>query len=207
MSKIIQMSPRYLYLFPYEQGVDRMKLQITDEGIYSISKLGDPLRIMKIIKRNYKEDISKSIITDGTANIGGDTINFAQFFKTVNSVEITRLHCAVLENNIKVYNRNNVNIICNSYLKVMNTLKQDIIYLDPPWGGPDYYKKKSMKLYLGKYEIADIVKKIKKRATLFVIKAPTNYNYQSFFKKIGSGIKKGYILRKKVLILIFKPFI
>jgi len=204
MSKIIPMSKKYLFLFPKEYNVDRMKLQITDEGIYSISKLGDPLRIMKLIKKHYDGNILKSTITDGTANIGGDTINFAKFFKRVNAVELNRLHCSVLDNNIRVYNRNNVNIICKSYLKVMKELKQDIIYLDPPWGGPEYYKQKSINLYLGKYEIADIVRKLKGHAKLFVIKAPTNYDYKSFFKKVGKGVRKGYILRKKVLILLFK---
>lgn len=203
MSKLQKLKKKYFYLFPKQDGVDRLDLQMTEESIYSITKPYDAIKIMKLIRFYYKKDLTKSVITDGTANVGGDTINFSTYFKTVNAVEINRLHCDALESNIKVYDRNNVNIICNNYLKVMKTLKQDVIYLDPPWGGPDYKKHHSIDLFLGKTSISDIVIKLKNNAKFFVIKAPFNFNYNGFYKKIDASWKKAFLLRNKILILLF----
>jgi 16S rRNA G966 N2-methylase RsmD len=203
MSKIQKLDKRYLYLFPKEEGVDRLNLQITDESIYSVTKPYDAKKIIKLIKFYYKKELSNAVITDGTANVGGDSINFSKYFKTVNAVEINRLHCDALENNINEYKRNNINIVCNDYLKVMTKLKQDIIYLDPPWGGPDYKKEKSVNLFLGDMDISDIIIKLKKKASFFVIKAPYNFNYKKFYKTINANWRKAFLLRKKILILIF----
>ena len=171
MSKIQKLDKRYLYLFPKEEGVDRLNLQITDESIYSVTKPYDAKKIIKLIKFYYKKELSNAVITDGTANVGGDSINFSKYFKTVNAVEINRLHCDALENNINEYKRNNINIVCNDYLKVMTKLKQDIIYLDPPWGGPDYKKEKSVNLFLGDMDISDIIIKLKKKSFIFCNKS------------------------------------
>tara|TARA_B100001248_G_C27398588_1_gene467794 strand:+ start:2129 stop:2770 length:642 start_codon:yes stop_codon:yes gene_type:complete len=206
MSKLQNVTKQYFYLFPKEPNVDRLKLQITDESIYSVSKPRDAERIIKIIKYVYKGNIFKSTITDATANVGGDTISFAKHFNRVNSVELNPMHCGALENNLKVYKRSNVNIICNNYLKVMTTLKQDIIYLDPPWGGPKYSESELVQLYLGKLDISKIIKQIKYNAKIFVIKAPYNYDYKTFFKKIGKCKKKAFLIRKKIMILVFSFF-
>ena len=114
MSKLQNVTKRYFYLFPKEPNVDRLRLLITDESIYSISKPRDAEKIIKLIKHVYKKDIFNATITDGTANVGGDTIHFSKHFNKVNSVELNPLHCKALENNLRVYKRKNVNIICNN---------------------------------------------------------------------------------------------
>ena len=77
MSKLQNVTKRYFYLFPKEPNVDRLRLLITDESIYSISKPRDAEKIIKLIKHVYKKDIFNATITDGTANVGGDTIHFS----------------------------------------------------------------------------------------------------------------------------------
>ena len=53
-------------------------------------------------------------ITSGSNNVGvgGNTLKFSKHFKHVNAIELSKINCHVLKNNvIKVYNRENVNII------------------------------------------------------------------------------------------------
>ena len=83
-------------------------------------------------------NLNNLIITDATAGIGGNTISFANNFFKVNAIEINKKRFDFLKNNINVYNFNNVEIINNDYIKIMKTLKQDIVFIDPPWGGRNY---------------------------------------------------------------------
>jgi hypothetical protein len=65
-----------------------------------------------------------------------------------------------------------------NYEEVFNKLKQDIIYLDPPWGGKDYKYKKSVDLNIGNLSLKNIVNKIinKKLSRYIFIKVPFNCN-------------------------------
>ena len=42
---------------------------------------------------------------------------------------------------------------CNTYKKPVNELKQDIVYIDAPWSGPDYKKEQIIDLYLSDISI------------------------------------------------------
>jgi len=202
MSKIIKVDKNYFYLFPDNPKIDKTKLLITDESIYSITLPWDGIKVIKFIQHIIPVKLNKLVITDATANVGGDSLNFSNYFKTVNSVEINRLHCDALDNNIRVYKRNNINVICNNYLKVMNKLKQHMVYMDPPWGGTSYSTQTIVELKLGKYTLEQLINKIIS-ANIFIIKAPYNYDYKSFFKKVGKGKKYKMLIRKKILILGF----
>ena len=35
-------------------------------------------------------------------------------------------------------------IVINANLNIMNNLKQNIIFIDPPWGGPNYKKESNI---------------------------------------------------------------
>ena len=84
----------------------------------------------------------------------------------------------------------------------MNKLKQHIVYMDPPWGGTTYTLSKVVQLKLGKYTLEQLISKITS-ANIFVIKAPYNYDYITFFKNVGKGKKYKMLIRKKILLLAF----
>ena len=45
-----------------------------------------------------------------------------------------------MRNNIDFYNLENINLINTDYLKIMENMIQDIVFMDPPWGGRNYKK-------------------------------------------------------------------
>jgi len=63
----------------------------------------------------------------------------------------------------KYFLGNKVDLICANFLTLCPILKPDLIFLSPPWGGPDYYvKSKSFKLenmYIGKLNGIEILEK------------------------------------------------
>jgi len=175
--------------FPEDKKVNFKKLKMSNIGKYSVSDPKSAQYISDVIKSYFPKN-NNLIITDATANMGGNTINFAKNFSKVNSVEIIKLHCKFLENNIKQYKLSkNVNIKCNDYFDVMLDLKQDIIFIDPPWGGTDYKKIPYLDLSLNNVDIGDIVNKLKEKAKMIVLKVPKNFNLtkivrSSNFKRI-----------------------
>lgn len=154
------------------------KLQITNKGIYSISKPSDAKWILEKIRSNIGIDKIKTLtITDATSGIGGNVINFAEHFKLVNAVELNNTHYEVLVNNIKVLQLNNVNTYEGNILSYINTLEEDIVFIDPPWGGKYYKKIKYFNIKLGKVPINIIINRYFDKGTKYlVLKAPYNIN-------------------------------
>jgi len=192
------------YYFPKKKGINLSKLQISNIGKYSISKPTDALIINKIILKYFKKS-KKIIITDATANNGGNTIHFAFDFHQVNSVEIDKDQFAILKNNVDVYDLKNVTLYHDDYLNCMKKLNQDVIFIDAPWGGPLYYKIKCLDLFLGKKNLVDIVKELydNKYFKLCVLKVPKNYNFTALFKQFQNIKFDIYSLSKFIIICLF----
>lgn len=178
-------------LFPIKKGVDESKLLVPGfMGAMATPHL-QSLVIIEYIDRFMNDIYSKSIkdltITDATAGIGGDSINFGTYFNKVNSVEMSKENCDALKNNIKQYKLSNVKVTCDDYNNVVNKLSQDVVFIDAPWG-LDYKQKDKMKLYLGKLELVYFVNTLIRDTDLVVLKVPNNYDFQHFFRKIRKSV-------------------
>ena len=171
---------KYNY-FPDIKNIDRTKIQITTEGIYSISDNESTKKLIYLLLKYFKTN--NIIITDATGNNGADTIALAHEFKKINSIELNETNFKALENNVKkVYNLNNVNLFNNDSLKMFKQLKQDVIYIDAPWGGINYKKNERIELYMNKKNIGEIFNEFKSEAKLFIFKVPKNYDFTNFIQ-------------------------
>lgn len=169
--------------FPEDKNVDFKNLQLSNIGTYSITDPQKAQIISNIIK-NYFDKTDDIIITDATSNMGGNTINFAKNFKHVNAVEIIKLHCDILKNNLTEYElMDKVTIICDDYLDVMDNIQQDVVFFDPPWGGKDYKKINNLNLYLDDINIIDICNSIINITKIIALKVPFNFDIIKLLKK------------------------
>ena len=162
------------------------KLLFTEESIYSSSKIEGSKLLKNIIIDNLSEN--NIIITDGTANIGTDSIFLSNYFNKINSVEISNINYQALVNNVNVFKKLNINTILGDIIIVIENLIQDVIYIDAPWGGRDYKKYDKMKLYLGDLEILDFYKKFRNKAKVFIFKVPYNYDFDYLKTYINNKI-------------------
>jgi 16S rRNA G966 N2-methylase RsmD len=153
--------------------------QLNDEGSFSITKPYESVQIINVIY-GIIGDLKDKIITDATACMGGDTINFSKYFKNVNAVEISEENFNYLKINYKTFRCYNVNLFNQDYMQIYDKLKQDVIYIDPQWGGRDYKKKEHIDLKLGEHSVLDLIKSINesmdKLAEHIFVKAPLNVN-------------------------------
>jgi predicted RNA methylase len=125
--------------------------------------------------------LKELVITDGTANIGGSVINFALECASVNAVEIDSDTVEVLTHNVRTYDLGNVNIIHGDYLSVLGELKQDIVFLDPPWGGVDYARRDKIMLYLSRKPIGLVINSLIGKVKVVALKVPKNFDFTTFF--------------------------
>lgn len=205
--KITNYKPRYhkYKIFPYRYDIDLTRLLISDIGLYSISRSRDAYNTTQIILSYLDTRMgNRLIITDATGGVGGDAICFAKYFNKVNIVELSGIHCKIIKNNLRVYDLlNKTNIICTNYLNVMYLLNQDVIFFDPPWGGPNYKKQKMKSLFLSGIDIEVIVNKllINKRTKLIAIKIPHNFNFVSFKRNVNHKYIRIHRFRKYNLLI------
>jgi predicted RNA methylase len=134
---------------------------------------------------------SPQSILDANAHIGCDTVNFCrQFGANCISIEIDKKIFKCLKKNLDAFDETKKSIAvhgnCLDFIKGFKH-NMDLVYFDPPWGGPKYWRKKKIMLNLktanGKLmPIYDVVKftQDQKFANRIVIKVPSNFDFVTF---------------------------
>lgn len=114
------------------------------------------------------------IITDATACIGGNSRLFSKDFHKVICIEKENDIYNVLKLNMKECLNCQCYNVSYNYVKFL--IKQDIIFIDPPWGGKEYKNKKNVKLYLDNIDIQTIINDLYNFTELIVLKVPINFD-------------------------------
>jgi hypothetical protein len=61
-----------------------------------------------------------------------------------------------------------------------------VVFLDPPWGGPEYNKKDRVELFLSEINVVDLCVNLlsQHKASLIVLKVPANYHLQDLVDRL-----------------------
>lgn len=190
-------------VFPLREGIDYTKLRLTQEGEYSVTRRRDADRIMAIISKTVG-DLKTKTVTDATACNGGDTIHFGLSCLFVNSIELKEENFEVLQNNVNVYKLQNVTLHQGDCTKIFNW-KTDILFIDPPWGGPNYKENETLDLHLSDKRLDVWLEEImlrKLRPSYIYLKLPSNYNFDRLNFISNVERIKPYRIRNYVLVEI-----
>ena len=189
-------------IFPYHNNLEQ--IQIDEEGLYSISSKNVSRFISNIIKKYIRSNSYNDItITDATAGVGGNTISFLQNYGNVNSIEIDSDRFSYLKNNIEIYNLSKKIKLYNAdYTLIYDKLEQDIVFIDPPWGGKNYKDNDNIDLKLSDIDLSLICNNLKDNTNLIVIKVPQNFNFKNFYNNILYKFVHIHKLNKMDIIVI-----
>ena len=169
--------------FPAIPGINASKLQMAPNSAYSITKPKDAKQIEQFINKHIGG--KKIAILDGTANVGGDVINFGlnPNVSRVVAIEINAETFSMLENNIRVFRlEKKIQAIHGNSLDIIGKCADgehfDILFLDAPWGGTSYKTHKFLDLEMSGKKLADVVKMVQKCRNIdtIILKIPFNYN-------------------------------
>jgi 16S rRNA G966 N2-methylase RsmD len=182
--------------------------RMDDEASYSVTHCQEAAQMASFCYELICKVGKDPVITDGCACEGGNVFGFAlsKKFSEVNAVECNHTHYINLLDNVKllastqlITNEQNpckVNVFHASYIDKMQELNQDIVFLDPPWGGKDYKLKSAINLELGPFTLTGIIQYLyenKPRTQYVVWKAPFNFDDKSMIedlKMFGDGSLK-----------------
>lgn len=182
----------------------KQRLLIDTVGMYSISTPKKADIISRIISDCLHKYVptKKIVVTDAMAGVGGNVISFSRYFGHVNAVELDPLRYQYMVSNCSLFACHNITPIQQNYLNLFTKIKQDVIFIDPPWGGKNYKDFESIHLSIGDISVEDLCKHIidNKLCRLLVLKLPKNIDISILmqFPK-----KKLYDLKKMILVLIY----
>ncbi len=197
-------------IFPFDNCKDLVNLKFDTEGLWSISYPNDANKISEGIKIFEKTGIKINTIFDMTAGLGGNTISFCKYFDNVIASEIDHERFKILENNMKNYNYQNYELLIGDSIAQLSTLKKEIdaVFIDPPWGGPNYKYDTNINITLSGLELHEIVKIVtnykynESKIKVLSLKLPYNFDFKSFYQKIKFFMKaKKKVLRNNVVYL------
>lgn len=193
-------------IFPYSKNQAIIsKLKIDPESVHYISYHRDALDITNIICSQLElvgEKPYKCIITDMTAGVGGNVISFANHFRYVNAIEIDSVRESFLKNNIKAYKLKNVSTYNEDSIKLLYKLKQDVIFIDPPWGGKSYKEFEKLSLTLSDKPLEDLCNEYLKSVKMIVLKLPLNYDLELFYYSVSSTRIYIYELKRMFILVV-----
>jgi len=169
-------------LFPKVTDVDRSKLKVNKIGLYSMTKPHDAKVMLDIIEKYIT--VRDSVMINATSGIGGEVLNMYSNFKHIYAYELSPTQFELLKHNINVYGIKNIDLVNDDFTHHLNehlsNTSSSVIIIDPPWGGLDYKKEKTLQLKLGDYTMKELVEKI--NASLILLKLPSNHDLTGFSK-------------------------
>lgn len=157
-------------------------MRIDSLAVYSTTPLSFADHMTQLVSHFASSDAS---IVDGTACVGGNTISFAKEFRKVIAVEFDLERHEMLQWNVeKAQLECKVDTFQCDFVKFIENhmfQHQTSLFLDPPWGGPDYKQFTNLQLSLGSMEIPALCLYAAKKSkiTLIALKLPNNYDFSS----------------------------
>ncbi|NWZ61469.1 TGS1 synthase, partial [Acrocephalus arundinaceus] len=121
---------RYRLFSRFDEGV-----KLDREGWFSVT----PEKIAEHIAVRVSQSFNCDIIVDAFCGVGGNAIQFALTSKRVIAIDIDPEKLRLARHNAEVYGvAEHIDFLCGDFMALAAGLRADVVFLSPPWGGPDY---------------------------------------------------------------------
>ncbi|XP_065828104.1 uncharacterized protein [Oscarella lobularis] len=172
-------SQRYRLFSLYDKGIcmDR-------EGWFSVTP--------EVIAKHIAERCRCDVIVDAFCGVGGNAIQFALTCERVIAIDIDPVKIACARHNAQIYGvEERIEFIVGDFMACAPSIKGDVVFLSPPWGGPQYLAQavfdiKTM-IQLDGFEIFKKALTISDNVALYV---PRNANVEQLVSLAGPN---GYV--------------
>ncbi|XP_077639694.1 trimethylguanosine synthase isoform X1 [Lonchura striata] len=121
---------RYRLFSRFDEGI-----KLDREGWFSVT----PEKIAEHIAIRVSQSFNCDIIVDAFCGVGGNAIQFALTSKRVIAIDIDPEKLRLARHNAEVYGvAEHIDFLCGDFMALAAGLRADVVFLSPPWGGPDY---------------------------------------------------------------------
>ncbi|KAL9237967.1 hypothetical protein vseg_012453 [Gypsophila vaccaria] len=158
---------RYLLFSKFDDGIS-----MDEEGWFSVTP--------EAIAKHQALCCGGATVIDCFTGVGGNAIQFAKTSKHVIAIDIDPNRIDYAYHNAAIYGvQDNIDFVLGDSLSMASKLKADVVFLSPPWGGPDYVKTKCYNIQmLQPYDgqlLFDTFKVVAPRIIMFL---PRNVNVE-----------------------------
>ncbi|XP_063977952.1 trimethylguanosine synthase [Diachasmimorpha longicaudata] len=188
---------RYRLFSKFDQGV-----KLDRESWFSVT----PEKIAAHIADRCQCDT----IVDAFCGAGGNTIQFAFKCERVIAIDIDPNKIELARNNARVYGvEDRIDFIVGDFFQIADKLIADVVFLSPPWGGPDYlhdetYDLNSILKPLGGMTLFNTARMISEHVAYFL---PRNIDTIQLAMLAGPGqgveIEQNFLDRKLVALTAY----
>jgi uncharacterized UBP type Zn finger protein len=91
-------------------------------------------------------------------------------------------------------------------MDIISKIYQDVIFIDPPWGGKSYKDFETVSITIGDNTLEDICEKIRidKLCKMIILKLPLNYNIENFSDQLKENMQIEQLPKMLVLVFLIK---
>ncbi|KAK9066741.1 hypothetical protein SSX86_014064 [Deinandra increscens subsp. villosa] len=157
---------RYILFSKYDDGI-----KMDEEGWFSATP--------ECIANHHAFRCGSGIIVDCFTGVGGNAIRFAPKSTHIIAIDIDPKKIEYAQHNAAVYGVNDlIEFITGDCFILAQKLKADVVFLSPPWGGPEYVKARNfdintmLKPHDGQF-LFNVAKEVAPRIVMFL---PRNVN-------------------------------
>ncbi|XP_063307455.1 trimethylguanosine synthase isoform X2 [Pelobates fuscus] len=171
---------RYRLFSRFDEGV-----KLDEEGWFSVT----PEKIAEHIADRVTQTLNCDVVVDAFCGVGGNAIQFAMAGMKVIAVDIDPVKLSLAYNNAVVYGvADHIEFIRGDFMCLAPDLRADVVFLSPPWGGPDYssaetFDIKTMMLLDG-FEVFRLSQQITRNIIYFL---PRNTDMEQVASLAGPG--------------------
>jgi trimethylguanosine synthase len=123
------------------------------------------------------------IVLDAFSGIGGSAIGFARAGKRVISIEKSGARSQMAQHNAAVYNvAKRIRFVVGDTMKLWRRFDFDAAYFDPPWGGVNYEKHKSLRFSSFKPNVLPLIKTLINSGKSVGTTLPLNFDLNELYK-------------------------
>lgn len=168
---------RYQLFSRFDEGI-----KLDEESWYSVT----PERVAEHIAERCRCDI----VVDAFCGAGGNSIQFAFTCARVIAIDIDPKKIALARHNADVYGvADRIEFVVGDFLRLAPSLQADLVFLSPPWGGPQYlnvdaYDIETMMQPVGGTHLYNVSKDITENIAYYV---PRNINTDQLVMLAGPG--------------------
>ncbi|KAJ2078930.1 Trimethylguanosine synthase [Coemansia sp. RSA 988] len=132
---------RHDFFWRFDEGI-----QVDEEGWYSVTPEivaeDTALRIAQLYNRGQGStsyDYGHLCVVDAFCGVGGNTIKFASWCEHVIAIDIDPGRLKMAQHNAKIYGvADRIEFVLGDFYQLAPMLQADVVFLSPPWGGPEY---------------------------------------------------------------------
>ncbi|KAJ2846811.1 Trimethylguanosine synthase [Coemansia erecta] len=118
-------------------------IQIDEEGWYSVTPElianHNAERVAQLYNKPESKDYGRICVIDAFCGVGGNSIKFAEWCEHVVAIDIDPVRLSMAKHNAELYGvADRIEFILGDFFELAPSLVADVVYMSPPWGGPEY---------------------------------------------------------------------